>query len=135
MTFGEQVRSRFSFLENRGFSVVSDVTDPFEQVRYESGEGVFVDIFSIVGRERYLGFKVGTLAQPLDALTDGEIRRLENAPLRPPAFPLSRRDDELSNLAWLLAEHGDRALGADAGLMSEARELRHRCTEPYTRDD
>ncbi len=100
--------------------------------RYQSDRGVFVLVFHDPA-DRYVGFKVGLLSEPRDALTDAEVRRLAGATeLRGlAAAPGSDLSDVLHELALRLVEYGEDALAGDPTVFDRARELRRDYTQRY----
>lgn len=78
-----------------------------------------------MGRQR-----VGLLAEPRDALTEAEMLTTAGASEHSDS---SASDDGLPRLADHLRKYGTRALAGDPQVFEEARALRRRYTEHYTR--
>lgn len=127
--FEERASTAFSFLLARGFR--RDATPP-PTVRFVNDSGVFVDVFHIPF-ERYIGFKVGLTSQPKDAINNEELRTVENVQRPRSHFGATEPSDPLEALAHLLEAHGERVLSGEQGVFDEARELRRRYTEQFTR--
>ena len=127
--FDERANTAFSFLLTRGFRRDAD---PAPRLRFVNDTGVFVDVFHIP-LERYTGFKVGLTSQPRDALNNEELRSVEKVQRLPSRLGPIESSEPLEALARLLEEHGERVLSGEQGVFEEARELRRRYTEQFTR--
>lgn len=129
-SFTELAASAFAFLIDRGFrySVESD-----DSVIFEEESGAFVRVFRDP-RDRYVGFRVGVVTRPRDALTVPEFVRLTGAKAES-HYPESSSDlrEAAGRLALLLKEHGDRVLSGDESILDEAMALRSEYTKSFSR--
>lgn len=117
---GSLVIDSFSFLTRQGFRVVS-ASDT--EVRFENHEaGTFVRVFHDK-IDKYLGYRVGLLTHPKDALTAAEVDSLEGHGDTPGLYPETA--DELpvavKELARRLEGRGSRALGGEPEIFAEAQ--------------
>ena len=86
-----------------------------------------------VERERYLGLRVGLMAQPKDALTEAEMLTLAGVGSLPGLYPESSADlsGALDALAERLRLFGVRVLAGDPAVFDDARALRRTHTERF----
>lgn len=103
-------------------------------VRYERADGVFVRVFRDQ-RDKYVGFRIGLVSRPRDALTATELATLSG--VAEPRGEYPERADQLrtsvARVAQALQTHGERPLGGDETIYDEAMELRRAYTQRYTR--
>jgi hypothetical protein len=128
--FPKAVKSSAGDLEASGFRLTSE--DPV-RVRYESTRGVFV-LFFRDPQDYYVGFRVGLVAEPKDALTETEVLRLAGQhldglyPDSPEELPAA-----VSEVARRLREFGQEALTGAPPVYEAAVALRKVHAEKYTR--
>ena len=129
-TIVQIIGAEFQFLVGRGFrSVVEDENT----VLYERDDGVFVRVFRD-SRDKYIGFRVGLVSRPQDALTATELARLSGVAAPHGEYPL-RADQvhaSVARVAQDLRTHGERPLGGDETVYDEAMDLRRSYTRPFT---
>jgi len=119
------------FLLADGFHLVAE--GPHE-IRYESMSGVFVRVFHATD-DHYLGFRVGLIAEPRNALTQTEMLAIAGAPTLRGSFPdpLPPPGEALIELARRLREYGAEALAGERSVFDTARDLRRTYTAQFTR--
>jgi len=130
-TFAAIVEDEFLFLVERGFRCV---VEHEYSVRYEHASGVFVQVFRDE-RDKFVGFRIGLLARPRDALTAPELAKLSGV-VEPRAEYPERADQLQASVARVADElrfHGERALRGDESIYDDAMELRRAYTQQYTR--
>lgn len=128
--FAGEARRAFAFLDP-AFAVVAQTQS---DVRFESATGVFVRVFH-ASDDGYLGFRVGLLEEPRDALTDTDFLTLSGAGDLAGLF-VHHEDDvgvALTELARRLRVYGASALAGDRSIFEQARALRRAYTERYMR--
>lgn len=130
-TFAAIVEDEFLFLGERGFRCV---VEHEYSVRYEHTSGVFVHVFRDE-RDKFVGFRVGLVGRPRDALTATELAKLSG--VAEPRGEYPERADQLrasiARVADELRVHGERALRGDESIYDDAMELRRAYTQQYTR--
>jgi hypothetical protein len=126
----EIIKIEFSFLVERGFDIHVENEN---SVKYSNSQGVFVRVFRD-SNDKYVGFRVGLLSRPRDALTATELARLAGVTNSRGEFPV--RKDQLhasvATIAHQLQAHGERALTGEIAIFDEAKELRRAYTRPFT---
>ena len=128
--FATAVKTSASYLEASGFRLTSEEAT---RLRYESSDGVFV-LFFLDLQDHYVGFRVGLVTKPRDALTESEVLYLagQNMPGQYPESP-----DELERAvveaARRLREYGQDALSGAPSIYETASALRKDHTERYTK--
>jgi hypothetical protein len=131
MALTEMIVTEFEFLTSRGFQPTIESPNA---VLFESDVGVFVRVFRDPN-DKYVGFRVGLMSRPRDALTATELARLGGTPVPRGEFP--ERTDELHSsvaaVARQLKANGDRVLSGDESIYDEAMQLRQAYTRRYTR--
>jgi hypothetical protein len=130
LSFVEIVEREFAFLTEAGFR---STVEGENSVSYERPDGLFVRVFRDA-RDKYVGFRVGQVGRPKDALTATELARL--AGVTTPRSENPERSDQLAASVAIVAHelqtYGQRILSGDESIFVEAMELRRTYTNPYT---
>jgi hypothetical protein len=130
--FSDLVKKAFSFLGPLGFTLVSEED---HDLRYENPDkGTFVRLFQ-TSDDKYVGYRVGLLARPRDALTTAEVTRIAGSPPLKHQFPEADRKllGTVNELAEHLSLHGSQALDGEPSIYAKAKELRRSYTQRFTR--
>jgi hypothetical protein len=121
-SFQSLVESEFGFLADRGFHVE---TESDESVTFQDDRGNFVRVVHDP-RDKAVDIRVGSVEHPRDAVTMGEIMRLEDATGPRHGYP--DIDDTLHYLvaraAYKLRNYGQRALSGHVRVFEDAKRLR-----------
>ncbi len=129
-SLAEIIEREFAFLTEAGFRSTVETEN---SVSFERPDGVFVRVFRDP-RDKYIGFRVGQVSHPKDALTVTELIRLDRVATPRGEYP--ERSDELAasvaKVAQDLRIYGQRALSGDETIFREAMELRRAYTSRYT---
>ena len=125
------IEQEFAFLTEAGFR---SAVEGDNSVSYEHPDGLFVQVFQDP-RDKYVGFRLGQVDRPKDALTATELARL--ADVATPRGEYPERGDQLAasvaKVAQDLRKYGERALSGDHTIFEEAKELRRAYTSRYTK--
>lgn len=129
--FATAVKTSASYLEASGFRLTSEEAT---RLRYETTDGVFL-LFFLDLQDHNVGFRVGLVTKPRDALTESEVLYLVSGQNMPGQYPESPDEVERAvvEVARRLRQYGQDALSGTPSIYEAASALRKTHTERYTK--
>ena len=119
-TFVDHVHQESAFLTTHGFLTVQESDT---EVMFESPSGVFVR-FLYSPREEWVGFRVGLLSEPRDAVSDAELARLAGVTSERHLTGEGGLGAAVAESAAILRQLGARALQGDPSVFEDASSWR-----------